>query len=351
MENGAPRRILVIRLSSLGDVARLLPSLRALNSSPDFTADLTTEDRFARIMEIFPVAKEVIKYPRRSAGSPVRSPWSWGSAMASYFRGLREKRYDVALDLHGIFRSAAVAHLSGAAETAGYARGFGKEGSHLFYERALVPSATSAISRYERYAGALEAIGAPRPSDDYFAPTVSSGARSKVAELLEKWGMKAGGYAVAFIGTSAAQRRKRWPIGHFVSCATEMYRGSGVVSVVAWGPDEAGLLKEIPEGPGLRVAPLLSLAETVALIEGCRVYVGADTGFTHIAALMGVRTVAVMGPTDPRVNRPFGNRFRIAFKPGIKRECAGEKCCHADCMALIEPEEVAGEAMALMEAE
>ena len=349
MGNGAGRRILVIRLSSLGDVARLLPSLRALNSSPGFAADLTTEDRFAKIMDIFPVAREVIPYPRRSAGSPVRSPWSWGSAMEGYFRALRERRYDVALDLHGIIRSAAVAHFSGARETAGYARGFGKEGSHLFYERSLAPAGTTAISRYERYAGALEALGAPRPSDEYFTPAVSDDVRSKIAKLRGQWGTGAGAYAVAFIGASAAQRHKRWPVGHFIACANEMYRRSGVASVVAWGPEEAALVKDIPAGPGLHIAPLLSLPETVALIEGCGVYVGADTGFTHIAALMGVRTVAVMGPTDPTLNRPFGNRFRIVFKPGIRRGCRGKGCAHDDCMAKIEPGEVLSAALGLME--
>ncbi len=349
MENGGARKILVIRLSSLGDVARLLPSLRALNSSPGFSASLTTEDRFARIMDIFPVAREVIPYPRRSAGSPARSPWNWGEAMKGYFRELRERRYDMALDLHGIVRSALVAHLSGADETAGYARGFAKEGSHLFYERSLVPSTATAISRYERYAGALAAIGAPRPSEEYFKPVVSSEASSKIAKLTTEWGTEAGAYAVAFIGASAAQRHKRWPLGHFVACAGEIYRKAGVASVVAWGPDEADLVKDIPKRPGLHVAPLLGLPETVALIESCRVYVGADTGFTHVAALMGVRTVAMMGPTDPKVNRPFGNRFKIVFKPGIKRECQGEECSHAGCMGLIRPDEVAEEAIRLME--
>ena len=349
MGSSGARRVLVIRLSSLGDVARLLPSLRALNSVPGLEADLTTEDRFSPLLSIFPYARDVIAYPRRGAGSPFRSPLTWGRSMKSYFAALRGKHYDLALDLHGILRSALVAHLSGARECAGYARGFGKEGSHLFYGRKLMPADSPFISRYERYAGAIEAIGAPSPSGDYLEPMLPEAALSRVQRLLGGWNLAAGKYAVAFIGTSRAQRRKRWPFGHFLACAEALFCETGIVTVISWGPEEAGLIGDIPSRPALRVPPLLSLPETLALIKGCRLFIGADTGFTHLSALMGTPTAAIMGPTDPTLNRPFGNRFRIIFKPGIRRECRGEGCAHDDCMAKIEPAEVLSAALGLLE--
>ncbi len=350
MGNGGARRLLVIRLSSLGDVARLLPSLKAIGAAPGLEADLTTEDRFKPLMELFPFARQVIAYPRRTAGSPVRSPFGFSRAMRDYFAALRARRYDLALDLHGIFRSALVARLSGAAETAGYARGFGKEFSHLLYGRRLVPGPSPLISRYERYAGALKAIGAPSPPDEYIQPVIPEAAGKVLSGLLDAWGAPPRQYAVAFIGSSRAQRRKRWPLENYLACAGALYRETGMATAVTWGPEEAGLVKSLPQRPELKVPPLLDLAATVALIQNSRVFMGADTGFTHISALMGVPTVAVLGPTDPTINRPFGNRSRVVYKPGVHRECGGEGCTHEDCMAKIEPGEVAAQVRGLLEA-
>lgn len=345
-----PLRLLVIRLSSLGDVARLLPSLAALRDAPGVEVDLTVEDRFAALLNHYPFPRRVVPYPRRAAGSPLRAPGRWSSAMGAYVRELRAARYDLALDLHGILRSALVAHLSGAAQTAGYARGFGREGSHLLYGRALVPAPDPRVSRYERYAGALRAAGLPTPSGAFLPPGLSPAAREAGSALVSRLLPGARDHAVLFLGASRAQAHKRWPAAHFLALSDLLYERLGLPSVLAWGPDEAELVAALPPAPHRAVPPLLDLEATLALVSGARLFVGADTGFTHLAALAGVPTVAVLGPTDPVLNAPFGDRARVLWRPGVRRACGGESCSHGDCMGMLAPRQVLEVALELLEA-
>ncbi len=332
---------LVIRLSSLGDIARLLPALRALKGGALGRLDVTVEDRFAALLDLFPFAHRVVAYPRRSPGPAWRHPVRWASAMARYRRSLREVPYDLALDLHGILRSAFVARMSGAAETAGYARGFGKEGSHLLYGRAVAPAQVTRISRYERYAGTLRALGLPEPTGEPLEPSIQKGVCTEVQAFLDHAGLSNRGYLFAFLGTSRAQAHKRWPPARFVELALLTYRRTGLPTILGWGPEEEEIIAGLPKEEFLFPIPRWDLPHLVESVRRASAFVGADTGAMHLAALMGVPTVAVLGPTDPILNAPFGEWSRIVHEEGIIRACKGQGCEHRDCMASISAERVA----------
>lgn len=321
----------MVRLSSLGDVARLLPSLKSLEAQAD-RVDLTVEDRFLPLLSIFPPRDRVVPYPRRSGGSPFRNPLGWARAMGEYVRALREEPYDLVLDLHGIFRSAVVSRLAGGV-VAGYGRGFGKEHSHLFYDRLLTPGPSIRISRYERYAGALKASGFEPPHGEaYLVPCIPKEARREVEAFLEDRALTPGGYLLAFLGTSRAQARKRWPPLRFAELAAEAWRRWRLPTVLGWGPEEAETLSSLPEAPWLHLPPLWPLDRLLQAVRRSAAFVGADTGAMHLAALMGVPTVALFGPTDPVVNRPYGDRHRVVHDPSAREVCRGHACSHRWCM-------------------
>lgn len=340
MANWDGASILVIRLSSMGDVVRLLPSLRALQGSGASRVDLTVEDRFAALLDLFPVADGVVVYPRKHPGTPWRHPVAWASAMAAYRGALRAARYDLALDLHGILRSALVARMSGAKETAGYARGFGKEGSHLLYDRRVVPGPSPRMSRYERYAGALRALGLPEPGREYLVPHVPGAVVADVDAFLAGAGLTGRPYLFAFLGTSRAQAHKRWSLVRFLELARSVHERFGLPTLLGWGPEEANLVRALPAQEGIVAIPDWNLPRLAEVTRRSAAFVGADTGAMHMAALMGVPTVAVLGPTDPVLNQPFGNRARVVFRYGIRRACSGEGCDHRDCMGAIRAPEV-----------
>ena len=300
------------------------------------------EDRFAALLDLFPVTDGVVVYPRKHPGAPWRHPMDWSSAMAAYRGALRAVRYDLAFDLHGILRSALVARMSGARETAGYAKDFGKECSHLLYDRKVVPGPSPRISRYERYAGALEAMGLPEPGRDYLAPRLPGEAVADVDSFLASAGLTGRPYLFAFLGTSRAQRHKRWPLVRFLELARSVHERFELPTVLGWGPEEADLVRALPAQEGIVAIPDWNLPKLVEVIRRSAAFVGADTGAMHLAALMGVPTVAVLGPTDPVLNRPFGDRAKVVFRQGIRRACSGEGCGHGDCMGAIRASEVLG---------
>jgi heptosyltransferase I len=341
--------ILVIRLSSLGDVARMLPSLAALKTSGVSRVDLAVEDRFAGLLDLFPIPDGVLPYPRRSVGPAWRDPFTWFTAMNAYLEDLRSHRYDLALDLHGIFRSALLAGFSGAKETAGFAKGFGKEFSHLLYDRKVVPAPSPHISRYERYGGTLRALGFPGPSESYLIPTMPEAAMAKVSAFLEENRLTDRPYLFAFLGTSRTQAHKRWPAENFVALSKAASARWGMKTVLGWGPEEGDLIRSLPAGGDLLPIPGWGLPELLEVIRRSRAFVGADTGAMHLAALMGVPTVALLGPTDPVLNRPFGVKVRVVYREGIRRACTGAGCSHGDCMAALGVEEAASALGELLE--
>jgi ADP-heptose:LPS heptosyltransferase len=331
--------VLAIRLSSMGDIVRLLPALVVLQREAG-RVDLTVEDRFLPLVDLFPVVSAIVAYPRRRPGPPARHPVRWGRAMAEYVRTLRRGKYDLALDLHGILRSALVGRLSGARAVAGYAKGFGREHSHLLYDCTLQPGTEPRISRYDRYAGALRALGFSEPSTDYLEPSVPEAAQREVDGFLLGRGLAAGGFLFAFLGTSRAQGHKRWPPFRYLELAREVRERLGMRTLLGWGPEEADLVGSLSPQEGLDVIPDWSLDRLVGVIRRARAFVGADTGAMHLSALLGVPTVAVLGPTDPVVNRPFGGRHRVVFRTGIRRACGGVACSHRECMGGIPAVEV-----------
>ncbi len=333
-------RLLVIRLSSLGDVARLLPCLHSLKASGYLARlDLAVEDRFAPLLELFPVVDRVVAYPRGNGGLGYR-PLAWARAMGSYLTDLRAARYDWSVDLHGILRSALLGQVSGAARTAGYARGFGKEGSHLLYDVPLICGATPRISRYARYAGAMAALGLPGPTEGYLSPRVREGDRAEVERFLEGRGLEPRRFLFAFIGTSRAQAYKRWPLERFLELASLVWEGMRLPTVVGWGPDEAREVAALPSRGHLHAIPDWPLPQLLECIKSSTAFVGADTGAMHLAALMGVPTAALLGPTDPVLNEPWGRRARVLSRPGIHRPCSGPGCDHRSCMGAIGAREV-----------
>ena len=341
MLDSSVKRVLLIRLSSLGDIARLLPCIAEMRTSqPGTRFDLTVEDRFSRLLTLFPVADRVIPYPRIGPGSPLRHPLRWLGAIGRYLLELRKQRYDLAIDLHGIFRSALVGKLSGSTLRAGYARGFGKEGSHHLYDLPIVPASERRISRFDRYAGTLRQLGFDIHYSSFLQPAIERQTKEFRSDFLREKGLTEGRYLFLFLGTSRAQAFKRWPVDRFLETADICWKRFKVPAIIGWGPEERELLNRIQEKSHLLIAPDLNLPSLLAFIHTAGAFVGADTGAMHLSALMGTPTVAVMGATDPVLNHPYGSRSRVVFEEGIEGACTGETCPHITCMARLSAESV-----------
>jgi len=310
-------RVLVVRLSALGDVLFALETVAALHRDrPDVAVDFLVEDRFAPLLHEHPQIDRVIVYPRQRRLKIPGALWR-----------LRRTRYDVALDLHGIQKSAMHMLACRARTKAGPAAPASREGASISYN-LTVPMPTPTPHRAAIGHLLLAAIGLPGTP---CAPTIATTAPSPT--LLDGLPQPR---VLLHPGTSAFAAFKRWPEACFADLAKRLdARGVGVI--IGYGPGEQSLA-----APALEAAPRsraadgaeLGLAGLAGVMEQCHVVVAADTGPLHLAAAVGARCVAVFGPKDfnrygPRAHGDL--RHELAYhdvpcRPCKRRDCTSPQC-------------------------
>jgi lipopolysaccharide heptosyltransferase I len=329
-------RILLVRLSALGDVIRALPVLATLRANlPDAEVSWLVEDRAAVLLRDHPQIDHLFEYPRRRWQGALMRPWRLPGVIleiVSFVRGMRRRRFDMSIDLQGNLKSAVLIRLIGAESRVGFARGEGREANHLF-QNVHVPM-EKGIHKMDRGLKLLDAIDEGwEPVTSVVVP-VSDGDRSHVTAFLEREGLPAGGYAVLHPGTSAFADFKRWPPDRFGALAAWIREHTGWPVLVTWGAEEEDLANRVVSASdgAARMSPAwASLGQLAALLESAGLVVGADTGPAHLAAALGAPTVTLFGPKDPVLYSPYGDRatvvcHRVSCSPCTKRDCRDPIC-------------------------
>ncbi len=149
-------------------------------------------------------------------------------------------------------------------------------------------------------------------------------------------------------------QKKLWPIENFFRLAERITDGLRLNTILIIGPAEREYLRS-----GLErirsIIPIwaedLPLIHVASLLDRCQCYIGNDSGMTHLAAAIGIPTIALFGPTDPEIWGPRGGRVAILRKDLGCSPCTEEeleRCNHQRCLELIEVEEVIERAKGLM---
>jgi ADP-heptose:LPS heptosyltransferase len=155
--------------------------------------------------------------------------------------------------------------------------------------------------------------------------------------------VEAGRYAVLHPGVSGFGTLKRWPAERYAVLARRLKEVRGIPVLLTAGPGEEALAEQVAAASGgaARSAPgTRNLAELGAILARAAVVVGADTGPIHLAALLGVPTVALFGPKDPAVYAPRGARVRVVWKQVWCSPCGLRRCGDPVCMTEMGVEEV-----------
>ena len=324
----APRRILIVKPSSLGDVVHGLPVLGLLKRRwPEARVSWLVTPACAGLLQGHPLLEEVILFDRRRYGSAWRS-LSAASALWRLCRELRERRFDLVIDLQGLFRSGWLARRTRAPRRIGFANA--RELGWLYYtDRVrLATMDEHAVSRNIRIAAALGC--ASRPVEFLF-PDDESDAQS-VREMV-------GGvdpYAVLMPGANWAT--KRWPAERFASLVGPLRKRFGLRCVVAGGPDAAEAARRIAGATDL--TGRTSLRQLVALLRGAGLVIANDSGPMHIAAALGRPLVVVFGPTNPVRTGPFGRDDCVVRLDMPCSPCYSRRCSHTSCLGWLEAEAV-----------
>jgi lipopolysaccharide heptosyltransferase I len=326
-------RILLVRLSALGDVLQCLPALAALRAArPDAEIAWVVERRFADLLDGHPHLDRVFVFERKKGGG-------WFGNLRALLRLRREVRAwapDRAVDLQGNLKAALVAWLSGAKERVGLPATEAREGAHRFATTCPSPATDPREHRAER---ALRLVNGTAGNAE--TPAIPDAARERVGAALGELARRR--FALLLPGTSEFGAFKRWPTERFGALAARLRAECGLPSLVAFGPGQRGLAEAVvaTSQETAALAPeTANLQELGALVAAASLVVGPDSGPVILAAAAGTPTVALFGPKDPAVYAPRGPRTTVVWKKVYCSPCTLRRCGDPICMTTMEVDEV-----------
>ncbi len=310
-----PRRILIVRLGSLGDVVRVLPMLAGLRERfPDAAIDWVVQKRAAAVLETHPQIDRVFVVPfRRWRGVFSRE----GRALV---RGMRARRYDLALDFQGSMKGTLAALLGGGrAARIGWSPGHAEEGTWLLFHGHRTPPGHR-VNRHLRFRCLVEWLGvADRPP---VPPDLTDEDRAGVDDFVAGRTDLPRPWTVVWPWTSAAGAHRRWDPDRMERAAAEIVRRSGGTVLIGWGPAEEADARAMAEAvEGAVLAPPTTVRGLIRLMEASDLYVGMNTGPMHLAALAGTPVLGIFGgATDPRLHAPleWSSPVRVIATPDAR---------------------------------
>lgn len=298
-------RILVVRLSAMGDVIHALPAVASLKHSfPHSHVTWVVRTRWAPLLEENPFVDEVIPFERTLGG------------IAGVRRKLRENRFDLAIDFQGLLQSALVATAARPDRLAGFHRSQVREkAAALFYSMCVEAHAQHVVDRnLELVAAAgasslLHTFSLPEGSPEGSLPE----GKFVLASPLAGWGSK------------------QWPVEFYQELATHL----DIPLVVNGPPDSAEVLSTI-RGAHVHLSGIPGLIHATRRAQAV---IGVDSGPLHLAAALSKPGVAIFGPTDPARNGPYGGTIRVLRSNGVATTYKRGAETH-DSMRAISPQDV-----------
>jgi heptosyltransferase-1 len=324
-------RLLIVRTGALGDIVHALPVLAALRATyPTAVIDWLVDARYAAVLELVEgLTHRLVVRAAESRESAGERRFAGTAGLAGAVRHLRAQRYDVAFDLQGLIKSAALARLSGARRVVGYIKEQLREPAAAWWykERIAAPERGHVIVKN---LAALDALGIETRAVTFpWAPFRSQVAETVAANPVVQ---AAGGYVL--INPGAAWPNKRWSADRFGALAARLASAHGLPSIVLWGPGEHDLAAAVAQASRdcARPSPRTALADVLALAAGARLVVSGDTGPLHLAASVGAPLVGLFGPTRPERNGPWLPVDGVVSRAATcvcfhKRECTRGRPC------------------------
>lgn len=309
-----PRRILIVRLGSIGDVARVLPMLHGLRLRfPDAEIDWVVQARAADLLEGHPQLDHVFVVPFRR-WRELLTPAAWRLR-----RRIRARDYDLVLDFQGTMKGSLTGFLAGGrAVRVGWTPWHAEEATWMLFHGHRAPP-SKRVNRHLRFrclVDWLDAPDVPGVPPRFEAPDVET-----VDRFLDDLDEDGSPRVFVFPGTSEQGRYRRWKADRLVSALEQVRTRTGATLLIGWGPAEEAFAHRIAaEVEDSVLIPPTTIRELMVLISRCDLYFGMHTGPMHLAALVGTPVVAVFGDrSDPRVHAPADHLVsRVIADPGTR---------------------------------
>jgi heptosyltransferase-1 len=326
-------KILIVRLSALGDIVHALPVLAAIrHAQPNAQVDWLVEENYASILSIaHGLHRRVIVRARKSFETPDAISFGGFMGYRNAARYLWNQDYDVALDLQGLIKSAVWARISFADRVVGFdAPNLREPQAAFLYSETVTPGQQasgpaglqSGQHVIHKNLSILSALGIrPGAVEMPLVPHASA----ETTAAIETAG---GSLQYVVINPGAAWPNKRWPAERFGALAEALFQRAGLRSLVTWGPSEQQLANDVVNASSgaASLAPATSVPDLAVLMREAALVVSGDTGPLHIAAAMGTPLVGLYGPTWPERNGPWDPKDVVISRAHVcvchhKRQC------------------------------
>ena len=304
----APRSIVVIKLSAIGDVLHGVPAAVALKRAfPEARIGWAVEGRAADVLAGHPAVDHLFRLPRGWLTSP--------RTVLGLRRQLRAFRPDVAIDMQGLLKSGVASWLSGAAMRIGPAKPVSREHAWLAYTHPVKPTATHVINRNCDLLAAL-GVRAGQPTFDMPHWPVS---RLRMTQWVASLRLAR---PPVVVNPGAGWTSKLWPVERFAATARALHRRHGQPVVVVWGgaAERAAAERIAADSFGAAVvAPDTSLQDLGELARLASLFISSDTGPLHLAAAVGTPCIGLFGPVPAALNGPYGPAHVCVEPPPVLR--------------------------------
>ena len=317
-----PQNILIIKPSALGDVATALPVLATLRANfPEAKIAWLVRTEFAPLLEMAPDLDEIILFDRKRLGKWWCNPKVFGE-LASFLRGLYKSKFDLVIDLQGLFRTGFFSWVTGSKKRFGMKSS--RELASFFYTKKVRPDQDS-LHVVDQFLGVASKAGCEKIVTT--AKIVVADEIEEQVSMLLKQNDTNSDYAV-FIPT-AAHTFKYWPICNFAEMASKLTAKFSLKVLATGASGDKAYLDQlvIADGSVVNLAGQTDIKQLVGLIKGAKFVLTNDTGPGQIASVLRIPMVMVVGNTNPLRIGPYG-----------RTECAAAIAPDSRCNSVRNPD-------------
>ena len=334
MSNKEIKNILIIKPSSLGDVLHAFPAVSLIaDHYPDASIDWLINKTFAPLLEFHPNVDEVIIFPRKELGQPAQFPKSFYNIV----KRLREKRYDLIIDLQGLMRSAIFAKIAKSSRVVGYANPREKLSAHFYNDKIEIPDC--AVHAIEKNLNLVcQMLEIPYQERAPEMKIIEKYRNSMLSKLKEK-GIDEN---VPCIGIAPVARwiSKSWPPSFFADTINRLHNEYPDYKFILIGVPEDKIaadeiMQNVKDNSTISMVGETSISELVELLRHFKILISNDSGPMHIACALQTPVFGLFGATDPEKTGPFGEihhvfQAEVSCTKCFKRECpSGIYRCHS----------------------
>jgi len=324
-------RILIVKLGSIGDIVHTLPALAAIRrQNPAAQISWVVERRSAEVLRGNPMIDRLIEIDTK--GLRERSPANDVlRSLRSQVGDLRRTKFDIAIDFQGLLKSAVVAKLSGAKKRWGYGgKALREPASRILLTNAVrIPTGTHIVKKSLLLA--RSALKTSLPSRYEFPIGVTTADLRDAERLIDEIGSD-----FVMLNPGGGWPTKLWPAENFGLLADMIWERLGLKSILMSGPGEAALTDAaMAASKSGKLTPVRTTLKVVyELARHASLFVGGDTGPTHLAMAAGTPIVGLFGPTEWWRNGSVGPKDICVERNDIdcRVDCHRRACSNWICM-------------------